>query len=105
MSKVMRKSRDYKTEYKRTLCSLAVLGISVVAYLYFLNISVIHVVMRQEALQDVKTLQTEIAVLESAYIEAQHVIAARIATLDDFNSDAEKIFVTRDSASLVLGSQ
>jgi ribosome-binding ATPase YchF (GTP1/OBG family) len=101
----MRKSRDYKNEYKITLSCFVAMIISVVAYLYFLNISVIHVVMRQDALQDIKTLQTEIAVLESSYIEAQHTIASRIAVLDDYSTETDKIFVSRDSVGLVLGNR
>ena len=98
----MNKSRDYKTQYRLTLACFAVLVLSVVAYLYFLNVSVMHVVMRQDAATDIKTLQTEIAVLESYYIEAQHTIASRIATLDGYNTQTEKIFVSRDNAGLVL---
>jgi ribosome-binding ATPase YchF (GTP1/OBG family) len=101
----MRKSRDYKNKYKITLSCFVAMIISVVAYLYFLNISVIHVVMRQDALQDIKTLQTEIAVLESSYIEAQHTIASRIAVLDDYSTETDKIFVSRDSVGLVLGNR
>jgi ribosome-binding ATPase YchF (GTP1/OBG family) len=101
----MRKSRDYKNEYKISLSCFVAMIISVVAYLYFLNISVIHVVMRQDALQDIKTLQTEIAVLESSYIEAQHTIASRIAVLDDYSTETDKIFVSRDSVGLVLGNR
>lgn len=102
----MSKSRDYKTQYRITLACFAVLVLSIVAYLYFLNVSVMHVVMRQDAASDIKALQTEIAILESSYIEAQHTIASRIATLDGYNTQTEKIFVSRNNtAGLVLRTQ
>lgn len=100
----MKKSRDYKTEYRITLGCLTLLVFSVIAYLYFLNVSVVHVVMRQDAAAEIKELQTEIAVLESAYIDAQHTIASRIAMLDGYSTETEKIFVSRDSVGLVLGN-
>lgn len=102
----MSKSRDYKTQYRITLTCLVVLVLSIVAYLYFLNVSVMHVVMRQDSATDIKALQTEIAILESSYIEAQHTIASRIGTLDGYNTQTEKIFVARNNtAGLVLRTQ
>jgi hypothetical protein len=100
----MSKSRDYKTEYRITLACLGLFALSVVAYLYFLNVSVVHVVMRQDAAVEIKELQTEIAVLESAYIDAQHTIASRIALLDGYSTETEKIFVSRGGTGLVLGN-
>jgi hypothetical protein len=79
--------------------------LSVVAYLYFLNVSVVHVVMRQDAATEIKSLETEIAILESKYIDAQHTVASRIGTVTDYNTDTEKIFVSRDNARLVLRNQ
>lgn len=101
----MNKSRDYKLQYKITLGFLSVLVCSAFAYLYFLNLSVIHVVMRQDAATDIKELQTEIAVLESRYIDAQHTIASRIAMLDGYSTETEKVFVSRDAVGLVFVNQ
>lgn len=98
-------SREYTLDYRITLVCLGVLVGAVVAYLYFLNVSVVHVVMRQDASADIKALETEIAILESAYIDAQHTIASRIATLDGYAQETEKIFVSRDNAGLVLRNQ
>lgn len=89
---------------KITLASVGLLVGMIILYLYFLNMSVVQVVMRTEHMQKQKSLNTEIASLESAYIKSQHVIASRIATLDSYNSDSDKIFVSRDQASLVFGS-
>lgn len=75
---------------------------AIVSYLYFLNMSVVEVVMRTEQVQKQRDLSAEIAVLESRYIEVQHTIASRIATLDGYATEAAKIFVSRDRERLVL---
>lgn len=77
---------------------------AIAAYLYFLNVSVVHVVMRKEAMQEANSLRAEIATLETSYIEAQHKISKKIAETDGFKRDTEKIFVTRGESNLVLGS-
>lgn len=64
-----------------------------------------QVVMRTEHVQNQNQLHAEIAMLESAYIETQHTVASRIATLDGYDTDTAKIFVSRDQASFVLGNQ
>jgi hypothetical protein len=87
---------------KQTMLLLILLGVCVASYLYFLNLSVVHVVMRKEIIQEQNHLRTEIASLETSYIEAQHKIASRIATVDGYTIDTPKIFVTRGETSLVL---
>lgn len=87
---------------KQTYAGVFLLMLAVASYLYFLNLSVVHVVMRKEATQEKNQLRTEIAMLETSYIEAQHKIADRIADLEGYSIDTEKIFVTRGEASLVL---
>ena len=67
--------------------------------------SVVQVVMRTESVQEQRELQAENAALEAKYIEAQHVIADRIATLEGYNTDIPKIFVSRADTSLVYGGQ
>ena len=87
---------------QQTILGLSLLLMAVVAYLYFLNVSVVHVVMRKEADQEQNKLRAEIAMLETSYIEAQHRIADRIASLTEYAVDTEKIFITRGDTSLVL---
>jgi predicted transcriptional regulator len=98
----MNKSRDKISYSKTTLSCLFLLVTSVVLYLYFLNMSVVHVVMRTEFTQEQNTLRTDIAMLEARYIESQHTIASRISTLQGYETDVAKIFVSREPASLVL---
>ena len=98
----MNTRRETIKESRITIACLALLFAALVAYLYFLNMSVVHVVMRKEASQDISALKTEIAVLETSFIEAQHIIANRIATLEGYDTDSAKVFVTRGETSLVL---
>ncbi len=86
----------------QTYICLSLLVLSVFAYLYFLNVSVVHVVMRKEATQEQNRLRTEIAMLETSYIEAQHKIANKIADLEGYSTETDKVFITRGETGLVL---
>jgi len=100
----MSKSRETITHSPYTILIIGIIGFAVVAYLYFLNLSVVHVVMRQESVKDVQDLKNQIALLETEYITAQHTIAARMASVDGFREDSEKVFVARTTVpNLVLG--
>ena len=74
----------------------------VMAYMYFLSMSVVHVVFRKEIHQDARQLESEIASLEARYIEAQHAVSERIASAESLAETNEKIFVTRAPDTLVL---
>jgi hypothetical protein len=100
----MKNSRATIRTSKITLFGVGLVVSMVVLYLYFLNMSVVHVVMRTEHVQERHHLNTEIADLEAVYIESQHVIASRVGDLSGYNTDTPKIFVSRKQASLVLGS-
>lgn len=102
----MKKSRESIARNSRT--TIACMGLlvgMVFLYLYFLNMSVVQVVMRTEYIQDQRQLNAEIALLEAEYIEAQHTIAARIASLEGYDTNTDKIFVSRDQARLVLADE
>jgi len=100
----MKKNRETIKSSKLTLACVALLISMIVLYLYFLNLSVVQVVMRTEHKQTQNILNTEIAKLESRYIKSQHQVAARIAELDGYKTDTDKIFVSREQPSVVLGS-
>lgn len=76
---------------------LALLLSGVVAYMYFLSLSVVHVVMRNEVMQSMNQLRSEIAYLETSYIEANHKISSQVATLQGFNTVDSKIFIDMSS--------
>ena len=101
----MNSRREIITYSKATLACIGLLVLSVVLYLYFLNMSVVQVVVRTEYNQEQNKLRTEIAQLEAQYIESQHTIAARIASLQGYDTDVAKVFVSREAASLVLRDQ
>lgn len=90
---------------KATIGCVCLLASMVVMYLYFLNMSVVQVVMRTEHVQKQNKLNTEIAMLETSFIEAQHNIASRIASLDGYEKDTAKIFISREQSSFVLGGR
>lgn len=99
----MNKSRDTYIPY--TVAGFAALAVGVFLYVYFVNVSIIEVVMRKELMHEQNELHTKIALLETSYIEAQHQVAARIAELDGYEHDTAKLFVSRDSASFALNRE
>ncbi len=95
----------FTTEYSPVLYVRMLLGTIVllsVAYMYFLSASVMHVVLRTEVEQSVQQLHSEIALLESQYIQAQHRVSERISSLQGYNEVTNKVFIDRRSPSLVL---
>lgn len=100
----MTRSREIIGTQKGTLTCLGLLLLMIILYLYFLNMSVAQVVMRTEFVQKQHSLNNEISKLEAIYIESQHTVASRLASLDGYNTDTEKIFVSRNqTSSFVLG--
>jgi hypothetical protein len=98
----MKKSRDTITQSKITFGCFGMLVGMIILYLYFLNMSVVQVVMRTEHVDQQRTIQAEIALLEAQYIKAQHTIASRVATLEGYDTNTNKIFITRGETNLVL---
>lgn len=97
--------QEKAAQSRQLFAGIALLLVAVILYLYFLNLSVVHVVMRKEAVREQNHLRTEIAMLETKYIESQHLIAARIATLDGYNVQTNKVFIARGGTeTLVLNT-
>jgi hypothetical protein len=100
----MSTSRETILHSPYSLGLLSLIGLGLVAYLYFLNVSVVHVVMRQEIMHEVQDTKNQIAQLETEFIAAQHTIVAQMASVSSFQTDQPKVFVVRDATpSLVLG--
>jgi hypothetical protein len=100
--------RNYQANTRHSRITLACVGLllcMVVLYLYFLNMSVVQVVMRIEHVQKQNELNAEIASLEAKFIEAQHGIASKIGTANGYDTDSNKIFVSRDQERLVMNNQ
>lgn len=76
----------------------------IVLYMYLLTMSVVHVVMRKEATQDLRALESEIAALETDFMLAQHVVSTAIVDNQQYTETSEKIFVTRSKSMAVAVS-
>ena len=87
-----------------TMLCVLLLVASIFIYMYFLSLSVVHVVMRKEAAQSASQLHSQIAQLEASYIEARHQISNRIATVDGLSETQNKIFISKAEQNLVLRS-
>ena len=87
----------FRTEIKPIYFTL--LGVTffilVVLYMYFLSMSVVHVVLRKEINHTVGETESQIATLEASYIESQHKVSDKIAALNTFTETDAKIFVSR----------
>lgn len=71
------------------------LVICISAYMYFVCASVVQVVIRKDTLQDISQLRSEIAFLESSYIEANYQIGQKVALHNEFTSVKDKIFINK----------
>lgn len=71
-------------------------------YIYFVSVSVLHVVMQQEMQRNMSQLQTEISKLEAEYISAQHALSMNIASLDGYIETDNKIFIDRSDTTVAL---
>ena len=76
--------------------------ILVCMYMYFLSMSVVHVVLRKEVIHSVSEAESQIATLEASYIESQHKVSDKIAALGTFTETDSKIFVSRSPNAPVL---
>jgi len=95
----------YITPGATTAALVCFIGLSVVAYIYFVAASVLHVVVRQDAEETASSLQSDIAALETQLIAAQHEISSRLALLDGYNDDENKIFVVRGGDDVAFGTR
>jgi hypothetical protein len=98
------KALQFNNHLTTSLC-IGLFIFSMLSYMYFLSLSVVHVVMRKEAAEQIGQLRSDIAQLESTYIEAKHHISAKVATLDGFTQNQDKIFISKTEPSLVLRSR
>lgn len=76
----------------------------VVLYMYFLSMSVVHVVLRKEVIQKTAVVESRIAVLEASYITAQHTVSNKMAALENFTQNDAKIFINRNESKLVFSN-
>jgi hypothetical protein len=101
----MKVRRTFQSSHLIMTASICLLLLSIIAYIYFLSLSVVHVVMRKEVQQELLALRSEIVYLESNYIDAKHQISSSLATLPGFTINEQKIFITSRDSSLVVRPQ
>lgn len=70
-------------------------------YVYFLSVSVHHVVISKELEEKTHTLHSEIATLEAAYMEKQHAISVEVVADRGYLASQEKVFLDRGDSSIV----
>jgi len=100
-ARVAKKTFDFSSLYF-TIGVVTFFGL-IVLYMYFLTMSVVHVVLRKEVVASIRDVESQIASLESSYINAQHTVSDKMATLESFTQNENKIFVTRGAEpTLVL---
>lgn len=87
-----------------TAFCVGIFVVSIVLYVYFLSLSVMHVVMRKEALLNLNDLKSEIANLEASYIESRYLMNDKLTSLDDLTKNDNKIFIKSTEQNLVLRS-
>ena len=75
------------------------------AYIYFVSISVAHVVIRKEIDEQIASLSTTVSQLEASYIDIQHLVSAEIATHSGYIAVAEKVFIDKDNSDTLVLNQ
>jgi len=92
----------YARERAISTLAVAFFVLAFLTYTYFLCVSVVNVVMRQEIDTEIARVSNDITKLEARYIDAQARVTKEEATLRGFATSNEKVYVARDPESLVL---
>lgn len=95
-------TKAYKEESKLFYGAFCACILIIATYMYFVSMSVMHVVMRKEVDTQISLMGTTISNLEEAYIERQHNLSESIATHKGFVIAEEKIFIDKTEDIFVL---
>tara|TARA_B100000745_G_scaffold52942_1_gene31471 strand:+ start:271 stop:588 length:318 start_codon:yes stop_codon:yes gene_type:complete len=98
---MIRLNLQQKTEQKICIALATVLLGMFISYIYLVSASIVHVVIRTELNQEIQQVSSEISLLESEYIAAQHQVSQSIASLQGYTENSRKIFIDRSAPSLV----
>ena len=74
-------------------------------YMYLLSSTIVQVVMQKQISSEIHELNSDIAKLESEYIEKQHALSREVASLDGFVSVENKIFINKSDTGLALSAR
>jgi len=94
MNKRVAKISNNNNHIYFSLLGLALVTLAIL-YMYFLSASVVHVVLRKQAVTNIANIESQISQLESSYITAQHLVSDKIVSSKDFSENSKKIFVSR----------
>lgn len=94
----------YHEERAWFFAALALVLIVFSAYAYLVSASVVHVVMRKEFDREISRTSSYVSQLEARYIDAQHTVSERVATLEGYARTDEKVFIEKAPTSLVLST-
>lgn len=92
----------YANERNALMASLAFLFIAFSMYMYFLSVSVLNVVIRQEIDAEIRNAHMRLSELENRYISAKTKVTEEAALVRGFSRTKEKTFVRKEPANLVL---
>ena len=96
---------EQKTQQRLCLVLATVLLGLFIAYIYLISASIVHVVMRTELNQEIQRVSSEISLLESRYIAAQHNVSESIASLEGYAENSDKIFIDRSAPRFVYSGE
>ena len=94
----------YASERKFFYLAVTFVLSAVFLYVYFICVSVVHVVARTETDRGISQMQARINDLESRYIEAKQAITFDNASERGFVSTKDKVYITRSAGTLVLSN-
>ncbi len=92
---------QYRAE--RVLLGAAFLTLLVLCglYMYFISLSVVHVVVSQETDVRIHEMRSDIAKQEAEYMEMQNALSREVVEQKGYIAATEKIFIDRSAGSLV----
>jgi uncharacterized membrane-anchored protein YitT (DUF2179 family) len=94
----------YKDESRLFYFALSLCMLVVCTYMYFVSMTVVHVVLRKEVDNQIAVVGTQISQLEERYIEKQHNLSVAIATQQGFVTTEKKTFIDKTKATFVLSN-
>jgi hypothetical protein len=97
-----KQTKVYADESKLFYVAIFCLVSVFVAYIYFVSMSVLHVVMRKEVDTQIAAVGTNVAGLEERYIEMQHSVSSDIASLQGFVTTDHKVFIDKSDTVVAL---
>ena len=75
------------------------------AYMYFVSISIAHVVMRKEVDRQITDISTNISQLETSYIDMQHEVSNDIASHKGYVVADTKVFIDKSNSDTLVMNQ